>query len=79
MYFDMEREIVKYRDAVLTEVLGNAVYGVIPRGDDREELTASICHSCGEVLLSYMEEDKFNFEFALKVAESLAAFIVKHT
>lgn len=75
----MEKEIAKYRDAVLTEVLGNAVYGVIPRGDDREELTASICHSCGEVLLSYMEEDKFNFEFALKVAESLAAFIVKHT
>lgn len=79
MYVDMEKEIAKYRDAVLTEVLGNAVYGVIPRGDDREELTASICHSCGEVLLSYMEEDKFNFEFALKVAESLAAFIVKHT
>lgn len=79
MYVDMNREIEKYRDAVLTEVLGNAVYGVIPRGDDREELTASICHSCGEVLLSYMEEDKFNFEFALKVAESLAAFIVKHT
>ena len=79
MYVDMEREITKYRDAVLSEVLGNAVYGIIPRGDDREELTASICHSCGEVLLSYMEEDKFNFEFALKVAESLAAFIVKHT
>lgn len=79
MYVDMNREVEKYRDAVLTEVLGNAVYGVIPRGDDREELTASICHSCGEVLLSYMEEDKFNFEFALKVAESLAAFIVKHT
>lgn len=79
MYVDMEKEIAKYRDAVLTEVLGNAVYGVIPRGDDREELTASICHSCGEVLLSYMEEDKFNFEFALKVAESLAAFVVKHT
>mgnify|MGYP001771150333 CR=1 FL=1 len=79
MYVDMEKEIAKYRDAVLTEVLGNAVYGVIPRGDDREELTASICHSCGEVLLSYMEEDKMNFEFALKVAESLAAFIVKHT
>lgn len=79
MYVDMNREIEKYRDAVLTEVLGNAVYGVIPRGDDREELTASICHSCGEVLLSYMKEDKFNFEFALKVAESLAAFIVKHT
>lgn len=79
MYVDMNREVEKYRDAVLTEVLGNAVYGVIPRGDDQEELTASICHSCGEILLSYMEEDKFNFEFAMKVAESLAAFVVKHT
>ena len=79
MYVDMEKEIVKYRDAVLAEVLGNAVYGVIPRGDDREELTANICHSCGEILLAYIDEDKMNFETALKVAESLAAFIVKHT
>lgn len=79
MYVDMEREITKYRDAVLSEVLGNAVYGIIPRGDDREELTASICHSCGEILLSYIEEDKMNLDKALKVAESLAAFVVKHT
>ena len=79
MYVDMEREITKYRDAVLSEVLGNAVYGIIPRGDDREELTASICHSCGEILLSYIEDYKMDFEKALKVAESLASFVVKHT
>lgn len=41
----MEKEIEKYRDAVLAELLGNAVYGVIPRGDTREDLIASICHS----------------------------------
>lgn len=75
----VEKEIEKYRDAVLAELLGNAVYGVIPRGDTREDLTASICHSCGEILLSYIEEDKMDFAKALKVAESLASFVVKHT
>lgn len=61
----------KYTDGVISKVYSNIIYGIVPAGEDDDDLYMCICDMCGEIISTDVTEGRMTVTMAAKASALL--------